>query len=144
MLERFGDVRMAAVRIGGIKEAQPMIVAIEEQVRKALDAESSLVGMMTATDGAGAHGEAAGLDARLTESHSIRSAELAREGGKSGCGPSEGSGVDPSRSSGAGRAMDKIAAFHAASCRCASGASLLPNGRAKGAIGYQAGRNALE
>src|SRR5256885_5725159 len=50
-----------SVRIGGIEEAQTMIIAIEEQVGEAFNAEGSLVGMMTAADGSGAHGEAAGL-----------------------------------------------------------------------------------
>ena len=90
MFERFGHVRMAAVGIGGIEEAQAMVVAVEEHVGKALDAEGSLVGMMAAADSAGAHGEAAGLDARLAESYSIRSAELVRESRKGKCGPSKG------------------------------------------------------
>src|SRR6267143_1355681 len=63
MLEGFGDVGMAAVGIGGVEEAQALVVAIEEQVGEAFDAKGSLVGLMTATDRAGAHGEAAGLDA---------------------------------------------------------------------------------
>ena len=83
-------MRVAAVRIGGIEEAQTMIIAIEEQVGEAFNAEGSLVGMMTAADSAGAHGEAAGLDARLAESYSIRSAELVRESRKGKCGPSKG------------------------------------------------------
>jgi len=115
VLERFGNVRMAAVGIGGIEEAQTMIVAIEEQVGEAFDAEGSLVGMMTAANSAGAHGEAAGLDASLTEGHSVGGAELARERGKSERTPREGGRMDPGGTSGASSAMDEIATFHAAS-----------------------------
>jgi hypothetical protein len=115
VLERFGNVRMAAVGIGGIEEAQTMIVAIEEQVGEAFDAEGSLVGMMTAANSAGAHGEAAGLDGSLTEGHSVGGAELARERGKSKRTPREGGRMDPGGASGASSAMDEIATFHAAS-----------------------------
>ena len=79
LLQGFGDVRVTAVGISGIEEAQAAVVAIEEQVGEAFDAESSLVGMMTAADSAGAHGEPAGLDAGLAEGHSVCGAELARE-----------------------------------------------------------------
>ena len=116
MLEGFGNVRMAAIGISGVEEAQAVIVAVEEQVGKALDAEGSLVGMMTTANGACAHGEPAGLDARLAEGHGVGSAEFARESGKGEVGPGKGGRVDPSRTGGAGRAVDEIAAFHAASC----------------------------
>src|SRR6267143_6443975 len=41
VLQGFGDVRVAAVRIGGIEEAQTMIIAIEEQVGEAFYAKGS-------------------------------------------------------------------------------------------------------
>jgi len=106
---------MTAVRIGGIEEAQAMIVAIEEQVGEAFDAEGSLVGMMTAADSASAHGEAAGLDASLAKGHNVGGAELARQRSKSERTPREGGRVDPGGTSGASSAMDEIATFHAAS-----------------------------
>src|SRR5256886_13091984 len=83
VLQGFGDVRVTAVGISGIEEAQAVVVAIEEQIGEAFDAQSSLVGMMTAADSAGAHGEAAGLDAGLSEGYSVCGAELARESGES-------------------------------------------------------------
>ncbi len=43
VLEGFRNVRVAAVRIGGVEEAQAMVVAVEEQVGEPLKAESSLV-----------------------------------------------------------------------------------------------------
>jgi hypothetical protein len=80
MLEGFGDVRMAAVAIGGIEEAEAVLVAIQKKLGEALDAESSLMRMMAGADGACAHGEATGLDAGLAQSDGIRRAEFAREG----------------------------------------------------------------
>src|SRR6267143_4461787 len=71
VLQRFGDVRVAAVGVGGIEEAQAVVVAIEKQAGEAFDAEGSLVRMMTAANGAGAHSQAASLDAGLAESHSV-------------------------------------------------------------------------
>ncbi len=115
VLQGFGNVRVTAVRIGGIEEAQTMIIAIEEQVGEAFNAEGSLVGMMTAADGSGAHGEAAGLDVSLTEGHSVGGAELARERGKSERTLREGGRMDPDGTRSTGGAMDEIATFHAAS-----------------------------
>jgi hypothetical protein len=117
-----------------------MIIAIEEQVGEAFDAEGSLVGMMTAADGSGAHGEAAGLDASLTEGHSVGGAELARERGKSERTLREGGRMDPGGTSSTGGAMDEISTFHAASLLQRFRGSLPLNGRAKRALGYQAQR----
>jgi len=71
VFEGFGDVRMAAVRISGVEEAQAVVVAVEKQVRETLYAEGGLVRMVAGADGAGAHGEAAGLDAGLAESDGV-------------------------------------------------------------------------
>jgi len=38
VLQRFSDVRMAAVGIGGVEKAKAMIVAVEKQVGEAFDA----------------------------------------------------------------------------------------------------------
>jgi hypothetical protein len=80
MLEGFGDVRMAAVAIGGIEEAEAVLVAIQKKLGEALDAESSLMRMMAGADGARAHGEATGLDTGLPQSDVVRRAKLARKG----------------------------------------------------------------
>jgi hypothetical protein len=131
MLEGFSDVRMAAVRIAGVEEAQAVVVAVEKQVREALCSESGLVRTVADANRAGAHGQAARLNAGLAEGDSVRGAELARESGKSER-PREGAGVNPGSTSGASSAMDKIAAFHAASLRAAfQKAVYLTNGRAK-------------
>src|SRR4029077_7575728 len=67
VFEGFRDVRVAAIAIGGIEETQTVIVAIEKQFGKALDAESGLMRMVAHAHSAGAHGEAAGLNAGLAE-----------------------------------------------------------------------------
>ena len=76
MLEGFGDVRMAAITVGGIEEAEALLVTIEEETGEAIDAESGLVGAMAGADRAGAHGEAAGLDASAAESDGISGGEF--------------------------------------------------------------------
>src|SRR6266851_5572179 len=115
VLEGFGDVRVAAVGIGGVEEAQAVVVSVKEQVGETFDAEGGLMGMMADANGAGAHGEATGLDAGLAEGHSVRGAELARERGKSERAPHEGGRMDPGGTSGASGAMEEFAAFHGAS-----------------------------
>src|SRR6267143_1141952 len=115
VLERFGNVRMAAVGIGGIEEAQAVVVSVKEQVRETFDTERVLVRMMTAANGAGTHGETAGLDARFAEGHSVCGADLARENRKSERTPREGGRMNPGGTCSASGAMDEIATFHAAS-----------------------------
>src|SRR6267143_387994 len=115
VLERFGNVRMAAVGIGGIEEAQAVVVSVKEQVRETFDTERGLVRMMTAANGAGTHGETAGLDARFAEGHSVCGADLARENRKSERTPREGGRMNPGGTCSASGAMDEIATFHAAS-----------------------------
>src|SRR5437660_11127004 len=58
MLERIGNVRLAAVRIGRVKEAQAGVVANEQQVGEAPGAEGTLRGIRTEPEGAGACGGA--------------------------------------------------------------------------------------
>jgi len=50
--------------------------------------------MMSAANSAGAHGEAAGLDASLAESDGVRSVEFSGEGGESQGTASKGGGVE--------------------------------------------------
>src|SRR5438552_4759687 len=57
VLERFGNVRMAAVGIGGIEKEEAVVVAIEEQFRQAADTEIGLVRMMADADSASTHSE---------------------------------------------------------------------------------------
>src|SRR5947207_8238731 len=42
VLERFGDMRMAAVGIGGIEKEEAVVVAIKEKFRQAADTEIGL------------------------------------------------------------------------------------------------------
>src|SRR2546429_1977171 len=56
-LERFGDVRMAAVGIGGIEKQEAVVVAIEEKFRQAADTEIGLMRMMADADRSSAHSE---------------------------------------------------------------------------------------
>jgi hypothetical protein len=114
LLEGFGDVGMAAIAVGGIEEAEAVVVAIEQETRQSIDAESGLMGMMAGADCAGAHGKAAGLDAGFADSNDVGSAKFARkrfEGG--GVGPLGKRGrMEPGGSRGAGGAKEKFAAFH--------------------------------
>ena len=110
--EGFRDMRVAAVRISGVKEAQAMVVAVEEQVRETLDAEGGLMRMVAGADGAGAHGEAAGLDAGLTESHGVSGAEFSGECGESRGTAREGGSVEREGAGGASDAMEEFTAFH--------------------------------
>ena len=71
MLESFGDVRVASVGVGGIEEAQAVVVSVEQEIGEAFDAESGLMRVMSGADCAGAHGEAAGLDAGAAESDRV-------------------------------------------------------------------------
>jgi hypothetical protein len=80
VLERFGDMGMASVRIGSVEEAQAMVVSVEKEIGEALDAERGLMRMVSGADGAGAHGETAGLDAGAAESDCIGCGEFVREG----------------------------------------------------------------
>src|SRR6266404_62129 len=116
MLEGFGDVRMAAVGIGGIEEAQAAIVAIEQQIGQAFDAERGLMRMMAHTDSARAHGETAGLNAGLAKSYRIGRGELARERGNCDSAARERGRMEPGCTCGASSAMEKFTAFHGASC----------------------------
>src|SRR5260370_4536792 len=59
VLKGFGDVRVAAIRIGGVEETQAVVVAVEEQVGETFDAEGGCMGMVADANGAGAHEEAA-------------------------------------------------------------------------------------
>ena len=76
VLESLGDVRMASVGVGGVEEAQAVIVSIEQKIGEAFDAERGLMRVMSGADGAGAHGEAAGLDAGVAERDGVGGGEF--------------------------------------------------------------------
>src|SRR5262249_39536435 len=69
VLECFGDVWMAAVRIGGIEEAEAAVVPIEKEFGEAADTEVGLMRVMANPNRASAHGKARGLNAGLAEGY---------------------------------------------------------------------------
>ena len=117
MLERLGHVRMAAVGIGGVEEAQAVVVAVEQQIGEALHAQGSLVRVMSAADRARSHGETAGLDPGLAQHHRIRRRELARQRRQRAHGPGQASRSNPRRSHPGGCPNDEVSAFHGASSK---------------------------
>ena len=70
---------MAAVRIGGVKEAQAVVVAVEQQVGKTLHAQRGLMRMMPAAHGARSHGQPAGGDPGLAKRYRIGGGKFARQ-----------------------------------------------------------------
>ena len=70
---------MAAVGIGGVEETKAVVIAIEEQVGETLDAKRGLMRVVAGADGAGAHGETAGLDAGFAQGDGVGGAEFARK-----------------------------------------------------------------
>src|SRR5207245_298525 len=114
VFEGFRDMRVAAVRIGGVEETQAMVVTVEEHIGETLDAEGGLMRMVAGADGAGAHGEAAGLDAGLTESHGVSGAEFSGECGESRGTAREGGSVEREGAGGASGAKEEFTALHEA------------------------------
>ncbi len=81
LLEGGGDVGMAAVGVGGVEEAEAvLVVAVDEQAGEGAHAEAGLVGGSAEADGAGAHGETAGADAGFAEGDLVVRAEFLRGG----------------------------------------------------------------
>src|SRR4029077_7486667 len=106
---------MAAVGVGGIEEAEAVFVAVEKQAGEALEAKRCLTRMVADADGAGAHGEPAGLDAGFAERDSVGRRELAGEGGERQRMPREQVCGEERGSGGTSSAMKEFAAFHEAS-----------------------------
>jgi hypothetical protein len=80
LLQGCGDVRMAAIRVRRIEEAQTIFVeAVEEKVGERRGAQPGLVGAAPEADCAGSHGQAAGTNAGMPEDHFILSGELLRQ-----------------------------------------------------------------
>lgn len=117
LLEGGGDVRMAAVGIGGVEEAKAVVVvAVEEEFGKGECSKLGLVGATTAADGAGAHGEAAGADAGFAENDLVVCGELFAEGfGIEEGGAGSGGAGEDGGGRGAGGATKKVSAEHGGS-----------------------------
>ena len=56
MLQSFSDVRVASIGVGGIEEAEAVIVSVAQEIGQALDAKRGLVRVVSGADRAGAHG----------------------------------------------------------------------------------------
>jgi len=117
MFEGLGDMRVAAVGISRVEEAQAVVVTIEQQVRETLEAEGGLMRMVPDANGAGAYGEAAGLDAGPAEGDGVRGAEFPRERRESKGAAREGRSTEREYAGSASGAMEEFAAFHGASLR---------------------------
>src|SRR5260370_32515435 len=90
--------------------------------------------MVPDANGAGAYGEAAGLDAGLAESDGVRGAEFSRERRESKGAAREGRSVERESAGGASGSMEEFTAFHGAALQ---EAVYLTNGRAKRTLVYQ-------
>src|SRR5579872_1809075 len=111
VLESFGDVRMASIGVGSVEEAEAMIVSVEQKIGETFDAERGLMRVVLGTNGAGAHGEAAGLDAGAAESDGVGGGEFRGES-LFGDGVEDGCGTEPGCSQAGGGANEEFAATH--------------------------------
>src|SRR5215469_8108631 len=102
---------MASIRIGGIEEAQTLVVAVLEQVHQSFHTERSLMGMMPHPDGAGAHRKPAGLNAGAAEGHGIGGGKFLGKRGRCEC-PGSHFRSQPDRGDAAGRSGEEFSAFH--------------------------------
>src|SRR5436305_1435102 len=75
--ESFGDMGVTAVRVGGVEKTQTIVVAVEQKTREAVNAEGSLMRVMSDADCASAHGQARGLNAGAAQGDSIVSRKFA-------------------------------------------------------------------
>src|ERR1039457_5267836 len=102
---------MASIRIGGVEETQPGIVAVQQKIRESFDAECGLVRVMPRAEGAGAHGEAAGLNTRTAEGDGVGGGKLRHR--RLGCKSSQQVlRVEPGGSQARCRANEEFAAMH--------------------------------
>jgi len=111
MLEGFGDVRMTAVGIGGIEEAQAVVVSVAEEIRESFNTEGGLMRMMARAHRSRAHGEAAGFDAGAAQTDCIGRGELLAEGLISECAKDRFA-REPGCSSGRGGTDEEFATTH--------------------------------
>ena len=91
LFDRGGYVGMAAVGVGGVEEAEAVLVeAVDEEAREGAHTETGLIGGSAEAYGAGAHGETAGADAGLAEDDLVVGVEFTgggvegEDGGKGG------------------------------------------------------------
>jgi len=80
VLQGLRNIGMAAVGVRGIEEAETTFVAMEKERDEALHTQSGLMGMMTAANRAGTHGEARGTEARASESYHVCGREFLAQG----------------------------------------------------------------
>src|SRR3954471_17580139 len=79
VLERLGNVRMASIRVGGVEEAESVVVSVAQQVREALNPKCGLMRMVAGAYGSRAHGKTAGVNSSIAENDSIGSGEFPGE-----------------------------------------------------------------
>ncbi len=80
LFEGPGHVGMAAVGVGGVEEAQAVVmVAVEQKPGEGIVAEADLVGGAAKADGAGSHGQTRGADTGLAEGDLVLGGDLLRK-----------------------------------------------------------------
>jgi len=81
LLDGGGDVGMAAVGVGGVEEAEAvLVVAVEQEAGEGAHSELRLVGAAAVADGARTHRQAAGADAGVAEGDLVVCVEFAEWG----------------------------------------------------------------
>jgi hypothetical protein len=80
LLQGRSNVRMAAIRVRGIEEAQTVLMeTVEKKIGEGRGAKSRLVRAAAKADRTGSHGQSAGTNAGVPENHFILSIELLRQ-----------------------------------------------------------------
>src|SRR5262250_2606806 len=114
MLQGGRHMRVTAVGVGGIEEAETVFVeAVHKQTRKSVNSKGGLVGVMTGADRTRAHREAGGGDAGVAETDRVGRGEFLtkrRDGDRASA--AEGAGCEKSTGSEAGGAVEKVATEH--------------------------------
>src|SRR5690349_21601270 len=75
----FGNMWVTAVCVRSVKEAEPVIVAIQQKLRKALHSHRALVRRVSESYGSGSHRQTASLDSRLAERNRVACSEATRK-----------------------------------------------------------------
>src|SRR6516164_801160 len=107
---------MAAIGIGRVEKAQPLVVTVEQKRGQSRYPERRLVGVLRVAYGSRAHGQPTGLNACLAQRDGIRGGVLA---GKRRVEEriQQGSAFQPDCPHPSGRTHHELSALHAASSR---------------------------
>ena len=112
MLERIGDMGVAAVGVRCIKKAQAIGVAVLQEGGESGEAEVGLMRLAADADRAGAHGEAGRLDAGAAEGDGIRGGKFLGGRGQGEEALGEGGRVEREGSGGVGGVTEETATAH--------------------------------